>query len=346
MTPSILGIGLVTAAGNEPGTLLDAIRAGVSPTTTDALLPGGRAGHRVALVTTEPPPELVRHPRFRRASRISLLAADAALRAMRDAGLDPASGADREGLALVFAVSTGSVVYSARFFAQVVETGPAMASPLLFPETVYNAPASHLAAFLGLDGLCETLVGDAPAGISALARAGELLATGQARRVVVVGAEEIDASVCEGYSRWRIRPVMAEGAAALVLSAGPDGTAPLLAGIGETIGPAKGTGAAKSLARAIAAALGEAPPPGAIVGSADGTFLDRVESEALRLAGLPPAGMLPKRAIGEPIGAGALVQAAVACALLRAGEIGSALVTCAGFRGQFAAARFDRPRKE
>src|SRR3712207_7831863 len=42
------------------------------------------------------------------------------------------------------AVSNGGVIYTKRFYHEVVESGAEAASPLLFPETVFNAPASHL----------------------------------------------------------------------------------------------------------------------------------------------------------------------------------------------------------
>ena len=63
-------------------------------------------------------------------------------------------------LAVIFAVASGSVVYTRRFYEQVTKQGAKAASPMLFPETVYNAPASHLAALLGIDGATYTLVGD------------------------------------------------------------------------------------------------------------------------------------------------------------------------------------------
>ncbi len=51
------------------------------------------------------------------------------------------------------------MAYSRRFYEEVLRD-PATASPLIFPETVFNAPASHLAAFLGTTAINYTLVGD------------------------------------------------------------------------------------------------------------------------------------------------------------------------------------------
>src|SRR5204862_301798 len=89
---------------------------------------------------------------------------------------------------------------------------------LLFPETVYNAPASHLAAQLGIDGASYTLVGDASVGIAALKFAEQLIEVSDIDQCVVVGAEECDWVLCEAYRAWRLaRTPLAEGAAALVL---------------------------------------------------------------------------------------------------------------------------------
>ena len=51
--------------------------------------------------------------------------------------------------ALVFACFGRWGGVYAKFFAEIVERGEGAGSPLLFPETVYNAPASHIAARLG-----------------------------------------------------------------------------------------------------------------------------------------------------------------------------------------------------
>jgi hypothetical protein len=84
-------------------------------------------------------------------------------------------------LALIFAISNGGVIYTKRFYHDIVESGARTASPLLFPETVFNAPASHLAAILGITGASYTLVGDAAVGILALKMAEDLIKSGHGR---------------------------------------------------------------------------------------------------------------------------------------------------------------------
>src|SRR5213078_3992964 len=109
-----------------------------------------------------------------------------------------------ERIALVFAISNGGVIYTKRFYRDIVETGAQSASPLLFPETVFNAPASHLAAILGITGTTYTLVGDSAVGLLAIKMADDLMANEALDYCLVVGAEEVDWLLCDAYRKWRL----------------------------------------------------------------------------------------------------------------------------------------------
>src|SRR5207237_4896838 len=124
-----------------------------------------------------PPSALVKapaHPRLRRSSAISRFSAVAGLEALANPNvkLDPETA---KRTALIFAVSNGGVIYTKRFYHDIVESGAQAASPLLFPETVFNAPARHLAAIFGITGTSYTLVGDGAVGVLALKMASDLL---------------------------------------------------------------------------------------------------------------------------------------------------------------------------
>src|SRR5436309_5318927 len=172
------------------------------------------------------------HPRLRRASAISRFAAAAGIDALAEAR-SAIGEIDIGRMALVFAVSNGGVVYTKRFYHNVVEAGAQSASPLLFPETVFNAPASHMAAILGITGASYTLVGDGAVGILALRMAKDLMESETLDRCLVVGAEETDWLLCDAYRKWRllrsappIEPfklpprgtILSEGAGAVLLS--------------------------------------------------------------------------------------------------------------------------------
>src|SRR5262249_10604575 len=145
----------------------------------------------------------ISHPRLRRASAISRFAAAAGLHALESAGLKLDSQT-AERIALIFAISNGGVIYTKRFYRDIVNTGAQAAIPLLFPQTVFNARASNRAATLGLTGAPSTLVGDGAVGLAAIKMADELMQNEALDYCLVVGTEEIDWLLCDAYRRWRL----------------------------------------------------------------------------------------------------------------------------------------------
>ncbi len=159
--------------------------------------------------------EFLRHPRLRRASAISRYVAAAALEALGPERIARAQ-AGQLRLGIVCAMVNGCVAYSGKFYGEVLQN-PATASPILFPETVFNAPTSHLATLLGVTGPVATLVGDPAQFITALDMASLWLEMGLADACLVIGAEEADWVTGEA-ARWLHRGLpLAEGAGAVLL---------------------------------------------------------------------------------------------------------------------------------
>lgn len=192
--------------------------------------PCGSYDWPVARVPMEMLEDVAAHPRLRRAGKVSLLAAAAAKDALADAGLEPNANPH---LPAVFVTSDGGVSYTSRFFGDVARQGTGSGSPLLFPETVYNAPASHVANLLGSSAEFLTLVGDASAAIAAIAQA-SLLLSSHCPYVLVLAANECDPLASAGYSRWGFLTsplsshghILSDGAAALLLSHQPSRSSP------------------------------------------------------------------------------------------------------------------------
>jgi 3-oxoacyl-(acyl-carrier-protein) synthase len=244
--------------------------------------------------------------------------------------------------ALVVGVSNGCAHYTRRFYEQIVKTGANTASPLLFPETVHNAPASHLAAMLKLDGATYTLIGDATVGMQALHFGAQLLAIGDADNVIVAAAEELDWILAEGHDVWRLtnrggpcRPhsgggaLLAEGAAAVVL-----GKAGGFAQISTTAGRSvPSRSAATSALRDAIAQLGDIAVDWTVDG-ANGTWIDAAFSAN------QPTGerFSPKEWTGEATGASALQQIVLAAELLQATGKSRALVPSLGWNQNACAA--------
>src|SRR5688572_15770058 len=134
----------------------DALDAAKVLPVADVSRPGWKRPMRVRNVPS-PTGRNLNHPRLRRASPITRFAVGAAQEALDMA--EPDTPGNRETLGIVLCVMTGCVNYSRRFYDEVLRE-PSTASPLVFPETVFNAPSSHLAAVLGAGGMNYTLVGD------------------------------------------------------------------------------------------------------------------------------------------------------------------------------------------
>src|SRR5262245_36480766 len=231
MSLTIAGMGWVTPLGSGVDSVWDRLLHGDEGSATTISEQFAERSYSVFRVP-ESALKSAAHPRLRRASVISRFAAAAGLDALRAANvkLDPQNAART---ALIFAISNGGVIYTKRFYRDVVDAGAQSASPLLFPETVFNAPASHLAAILGISGATYTLVGDGAVGLLAIKMAEDLIANEAIDYCLVVGTEEIDWLLCDAYRRWRLlRPappiepfskqkrgmILSEGAGAVLLA--------------------------------------------------------------------------------------------------------------------------------
>jgi len=347
MISRIAGLGWVTPLGMGLDEVWTRIAAGDAAEIKTATNPETGRTHPYAPVPLKMVESVGRNPRMRRSSSISYFAVAAGLAALENAGLaiTPETAAKT---ALVFAISSGGVIYTRKFYEQIVKQGANAASPLLFPETVYNAPASHLAAHLGINGASYTLVGDSSVGLAALKFGEQLLAMGNLDRVVVVGSEEMDWVLCEAYRDWRLtRPdpagksgaLLAEGAAAVVLAREGSIDVPV---IHPGVPFFRRSEAASAFDRAIAETLAGRSVD-IVIGGANGSFVDRIERAAIA-AHCPDAECIfPKLALGEALGAGALMQVVAGALAMRHRGKTSALVSSIGFNQQASCALLSLP---
>ena len=353
LTANITTAGCVTPLGKNSAETAQAIRSGACATLTDVKNPENGRTFSAALVPPQFTAHLGREPRLRRASAISLLAAAAGNEAIAPAlAVNPGM---KPRLAIVFGVSSGGVQYTRRFYEQIVKQGANAASPLLFPETVYNAPASHLAAMLGVDGATYTLVGDGTVGLQALEFGAQLIAAGDADDVLVVAAEEFDWILAEAHRTWRLVPSrdagptdqwnrrgapLAEGAAAVLLSRDP-GAATVSFAEGRT--HFSKADAAVMLDEAVAD-LACGAPPDRIVSGANGTWAEAGIERVLagHFPGQRPESLKPGHATRECLGAGALLLVVLALEELQCIGKQRALVASIGWNQQAAAVWIER----
>jgi 3-oxoacyl-(acyl-carrier-protein) synthase len=324
MSAHIAGSGWITPLGSGVDEVWDRLNNG--DRALAEAIPGeaGPPSYQACKVPASALSDLPPHPRLRRASAISRFAAGAGLAAIKDArnrGLT----IDPDRMAIVFAISNGGVVYTRRFYHDIVQSGARSASPILFPETVFNAPASHLAALLGISGQSYTLVGDGSVGLSALNMAEALLNDEALEGCLVVGAEEIDWLLCDAYARWRLlrrAPVGNKAVYGMIPSEGAG--AILLARTGgvriEKSHPAIHYERRRELKIRLKTVLDHigAQPKDVIVGSSNGTFIDRAESAVLRETASEALFYPPKWAMGESVGASGLWQTIAGAKALQA----------------------------
>jgi 3-oxoacyl-(acyl-carrier-protein) synthase len=212
----ITGWGAVSPAGWGVAPLYEAIKEG-APLPCSASHRGEAAPkcctRKVPALT--PIPDWMKHTRMRRTTAAARHAVGAAIEAMGPERLAAAqSGQWKAGV--VFCTTNGCVQFSRRFFAEALEQ-PSLASPILFPETVYNAPASHIAALAGSPEVNCTLVGDSSQFIRGMDLGAQWLEDGEVDAVLVVAAEELDWLTDEALLFFDRDGATAEGAAAVVM---------------------------------------------------------------------------------------------------------------------------------
>jgi hypothetical protein len=329
MSVFIAGMGWVTPLGADLSTVWERLLAGDVAEAKELRNP--ESGRLLPYYPVSPKlvDSLGRNPRLRRSSSISYFAVAAGLAALENAGLSltPELAART---AVVFGTTDGGVQYTRRFYEQISKQGAQAASPALFPETVYNAPASHLSAQLGLDGASYTLVGDASVATGALHFGRQLLATQDIDYCLVLAAEECDWILCEAYRDWRLaRTPFAEGGAAILL--GRSGRLALETHPGASF---FSQGQAPAALEKVVADLLQSGPADCVIRSANGSFIDGAEATVLdgRLAGA--RSFSPKSQWGEAPGVGALFQTVLAALAVEKGLARRALVSVVGFNQQ------------
>ncbi len=334
----VSGVGAVSPAGWGVPALRAALAAGEPLPIQPIERPGWNQPLRARLVPDlSPRPAWLAHPRFRRASPLTHYVAATALEALGQAAPDPAHP---RRLGFIVCLQSGCVQYSYRFFEEVL-AAPATASPLLFAETVFAAPASHVAALLGEVSLVATLVGDPAVFLQAVALAVDWLVEGRVDVGLVVGAEETNWLRADAIWHFDRGCVSSAGAGAVCLSL--DATASL--GIELDALTDVQTYLSNRGRRPAAQAMRQQLP----AGSAKELLCDGLQGsrrlDAAELAawqGWPGPRLSPKRVLGEGLMAASAWQCVAACDALAGGCFPAATLSVVGCNQQALGARFVR----
>jgi len=333
----IAGLGAVSPAGWGVTALRQALDQGEPLPVQSLARPGWDRPLRARLVPNPPTrPEFLAHPRLRRTSPITHYTAAAALEAISRLRTRPAAAPFRMGIIGCF--QSGCVQYSCRFYHETL-SDPATASPLVFPETVYAAPTSHVAALLENVVLACSLVGDPSALLQGVALGAEWLAEGRVDACLVIGAEETNWITADALRHLDRPATVAAGAGALCLCRDPA----LSVGI-ELAAITDAHTFTSRLSRAQAA-LAMRRQLGPLVsgelltdGAGDSPRTDAAERAAWN--DWTGARLSPKRILGEGLMAATAWQCVAACDAVAGGRFAAANVSLVGPNQQAIGARF------
>jgi 3-oxoacyl-(acyl-carrier-protein) synthase len=301
--------------------------------TVDRKTSGGEVvSSRVARVPALADKSLLpKNPRLRRTSPIGKFAAAAAFEALGPERLVAAQAGEIR-VAVICSLMNGCVNYSNRFYGEVL-SDPAFASPILFPETVYNAPSSHLSAILGSMAPNETIVGDGAEIFTALELATEWLLRGDCDLCVVVAPEEIDWLSAEAVGLRSQEMVPSEGAGAVVLER--DGEGPELLSIPDPVCYSEVEDRVAALRKLWGELSADDDGRTLLADSRIGiSKIDVTENDVFSDWKGPRVST--KALLGDALGASASLQLVAAVEMLRSGEAEKAVVTSVGGNEQVA----------
>ena len=335
----VAGLGAVSPAGWNVAALRDALDKGEPLPTQPLVRPGWEKPLQARLVPNPPVrPEFLAHPRLRRTSPITHYAAAAALEAV--AGLRANPDAKNCRLGIVVCLQSGCVQYSCRFYDETLKN-PGTASPLVFPETVYAAPTSHVAALLENVVLAYSLVGDPSAFLQGVALGAQWLEENRVDACIVIGAEETNWIIADALWHLDRRAIVAAGAGALRLCRDPK----LSAGVElAVITDAHTFSARKSRTQAAHAMRGQLGKnsPGELLCDGIGNSPRTDAAERAAWSDWKNSRVSPKRILGEGLMAAAAWQCVTACDAVATGRFAAANVSLVGSNQQAVGARFVR----
>lgn len=318
----ITGRAAFTSVGTDPGALWEAFSEGRSGAEPEEGVYLGR-------VVFDPAAYLTPKER-KRVDRLGLFSVISTKLALEDAGIEVGED-NRARIGVIIGTGVGPMESMEEFSQPVIEEGPAMANPAIFPNTVYNAAGGQVAMRSGAVGVASTVTAGHAAGAAAILYAFDLASSNQADAVLAVAADALTDTVVSAYRDLGILAgsepgsnggrgfPLAEAGIALVLERRAKAAARGARMLGEILGygiagDAKGIGRwdrhGEGVERAIRSALEDAElePTDikAVWASAAGLGIaDRPEERAIRrVFGEDVRIHAPKEKLGEPMGAG------------------------------------------
>ncbi len=188
----ITGIGMVSPLGIGATTFWEALNAGRTGIgELRRFDPGAGMPRRGAEVPEFAAREFLPAALLRRMDRLSRMIAVSSVMAVADGRLAASPDVPPEDCGVVVGSELGNFTESAEFLERVFTRGPALASPMLFPNLVLNAPASQVAMALGWRGPNLTVSEAEVSGEAALSVAIGFLRRKRVKAVIAAAGDEI-----------------------------------------------------------------------------------------------------------------------------------------------------------
>src|SRR4051794_27197814 len=275
----------------------------------------------------------------KRVDRIGLFSVITGQLALDDAGLELTDD-NRERVGAIVGTGVGPMQSLEEFSLPIIEEGPTLANPAVFPNTVYNAAGGQTAIKLGAVGVASTVTAEHAAGAQAITYAFDLTRANQADAVLAIASDSLTDTVVDAYRDLGLLDGFAVTEAGISLVVERAGAAAArgarvygeLAGYGvasdaEGVGrwSRSGAGVERAMRTALEGA-GVAPEQVvAVWANAAGLHqADEPEAAAIaRVFGDAVAVRTPKVKLGEPLGAGGSLNTALALlAWQHGGDVG------------------------
>lgn len=320
---SITGIGTVSPFGPQRGL----VNAGtMEPRKITAWPTEGM--RRAFLVEPFRAADVIPGLKTRRLDRLSVWCLVAAGLAIQDAKLD-LEIENRSRIAVVLGTGFGCIELTESFFQSIATNGYAKSDPIIFPEGLTNAPASHVARVFGLRGPNITLSHKGVSGEGALMQGAAMLRSGQSDVVLVLAGDTLTRTMYEWFEAAKVLSeacfketavpvpfanrqdgfVPGEGTAAIVMESA-NRAAKRGAPIYATFRSGRATSDPKGMARVVRKALSPASPTDVrmVITSANGSRSHDDNERAIvqEVFGDHAPVVAPKVILGEFDGAGIL----------------------------------------
>jgi len=195
----VTGVGAISAAGVGILPLVEAVREKRSILQPVPLEIVGEAGFLWGKTEGFKASDFMPPLKARRFDRASLFAVAAAGMALKDAGIDPRAGnGERVGISL--GCGFGGIANSEEFLRGWFQKGTEGLTPMLFPNTVPNAPASNASIEHGMKGPNVTQVQRFCSAEAAFQMACRFLEEGRADVMLTGGVDELNPVIMQGFA--------------------------------------------------------------------------------------------------------------------------------------------------